>query len=84
MTVYIDLKRWFLITTVCVLGWIFGFAVYWMIAPKVVPLINTELHQSARHEALPDAMQKPAVTVNPAQIYLQEAAFQNSTPTYKV
>jgi hypothetical protein len=81
--VSIDLKRWFLIISVCVMGWISGFAIYWMIAPKVLPIINTQINQQstgeAGQESMQESLQKPGMGNYPARVKLQEAVYHTLT-----
>jgi len=77
---FIDLKRWFLVATVCVLGWVFGFAIYWMIGPKILPVVNTQLHQRSAPETVREVMQKPALDFRPIQPQLRDAVFHGALP----
>ena len=79
----INLKRWFLIVTVCVLGWVSGFAIYWMIAPTILPIINTEINQQSAQDNIRESMQKPAMTIHPAQAGLREAVFHSPSSHYR-
>jgi len=89
MTIYIDLKRWFLIASACVLGWVFGFALYLMIGPKILPVVNTEfsLQQSAM-EPPQSPVPTPANTISPhyspEQGYYQNAVIRKTVPRFKI
>lgn len=80
MGMYFDLKRGLLISAVSVLGWLFGFAIYWMIGPNVLSLINTELnHQQSVHTTQGNSANVPATEMLPARYQFQKAIVRRST-----
>ena len=81
---YINIKKWFLIITVCALGWMSGFAIYWMIGPTILPLLNKESQHQSSQKAYQERLQIPAMITYPEQAGLQDAVLRNTKPAYEV
>jgi hypothetical protein len=85
MTLPIDLKQWFLFLTVCLLGWVFGFALYLIIGPEILQKVNLDSgHQQNVHSSVVAPQNNPAPGYLSEQPHIQDAVLHSTTPAHEV